>query len=104
MREFTKKMLVSDGVKGCRTTKRCEGVDRQTLARDGTRALLKFYLEDSCLACGLGHSAALTVHRTVIHCRFGFESSRARKNEKSKPIGLLFWRALEDSNLRPTGS
>ncbi len=43
MREFTKNMLVSDGVKGCRTTKRCEGVDRQTLARDGTRALLKFF-------------------------------------------------------------
>ena len=26
------------------------------------------------LACGLGHSAALTVHRTVIHYRSAFES------------------------------
>ena len=33
--------------------------------------LIRLTLFGTCLACGLGHAAALTAHRAVIHYRVG---------------------------------
>ncbi|MBQ9783132.1 MAG: hypothetical protein IJW44_01270, partial [Clostridia bacterium] len=51
------------------------------------------------LACGLGHFAALTAHRAVIHYRSAFESlpSWEAKKQAMQKHHLLFWHAVRDS-------
>ena len=42
--------------------------------------------DDSCLVCGLGQNAALTVHRTVIHYRVPrFATSEGKPSNLHKP-------------------
>jgi len=49
------------------------------------------------LACGLGPSTALTVHRTVIHYRFAFESLLNKKREQQQKLLLsLDWKSYFD--------
>ncbi len=50
---------------------------------------------DSCLACGLGQVAALTVHRTVIHyraLRFATLKGKPLRTSDARPYGMRLCR------------